>query len=84
MTFVNREPTRNLGAEVWVEERLSREASASVSYSWQGEPEIRDADEPFPPDELALPPTHRLNDVLTSQFHSYSPGYAMAGARQLE
>ena len=60
VTFVNRGPTRSLGAEVWVEQRLSREASASVSYSWQGEPEIRDADEPFPPDELALPPTHRL------------------------
>ena len=59
-TFVNLGPTRSLGAELWLDQRLSSSASLSASYSWQGEPVILASESPFPPAELGLPPAHRL------------------------
>ena len=101
-TQVNLGPTRQLGVELWLDQRISRSTSAWFNYSWQGEPQILESDNPFLPTELALPPTHRVNvgaslngsrflgnaslsaataafwsDVLTSEFHGYSDGYAM-------
>ena len=60
-TYVNLGPVRQLGAELWFDQRVSRAASLWFNYSWQGEPRILDADNPFPPTELGLPPTHRVN-----------------------
>ena len=61
LTYVNLGPTRQLGTEFWVDQRISRSASAWFNYSWQGDPEVLEADSPFPPTELTLPPTHRIN-----------------------
>ena len=60
-TYANLGPTQQLGAELWVDRRLSRSASVWFNYSWQAEPEILDSDNPFVPTELSLPPTHRVN-----------------------
>ena len=60
-TYVNLGPTRQVGAEVWWDQRFSRSASAWVNYSWQAEPEILDAPNPYLPEELSLPPAHRGN-----------------------
>ena len=32
-----------------------------MNYSWQGQPQILDDPNPYPPQELALPPTNRFN-----------------------
>ena len=60
-SYANLGPLRQLGAELWFDQRISRSASAWVNYSWQAEPEILDADNPYLPTELSLPPTHRVN-----------------------
>ncbi|MCY4633163.1 MAG: TonB-dependent receptor [Acidobacteria bacterium] len=60
-TYVNLGPTQQVGAELWVDRRISRSASAWFNYSWQDEPRILDSDNPFLPTELSLPPTHRVN-----------------------
>jgi outer membrane receptor protein involved in Fe transport len=60
-TYVNLGPTRQVGAELWVDQRISRWMSAWFNYSWQDEPEILESDNPYLPTELGLPPTHRVN-----------------------
>ena len=60
-TYVNLGPTQQIGAELWVNQRISRSASAWVNYSWQDEPEILEAENPYLTEELTLPPTHRVN-----------------------
>ena len=60
-TYSNLGPTQQIGAELWFDQRISRSTSAWVNYSWQAEPEILDSDNPFLPEELTLPPTHRVN-----------------------
>ena len=60
-TYFNLGPLRQTGVELWIDQRFSRELAASVNYSWQSEPEILDAPNPFLASELNLPPTHRFN-----------------------
>ena len=60
-TYANLGPTRQVGAELWFDQRISRSTSAWFNYSWQAEPESIDADNPFPVEEFSLPPTHRVN-----------------------
>lgn len=60
-TYVNLGPVRQTGVELWLDQRLARSASAWVNYSWQSEPEILGAENPYPSAELSLPPTHRVN-----------------------
>ena len=64
-TYANLGPTRQVGAELWFDQRISRSTSAWFNYSWQAEPEILASDDPllpeFLPEELTLPPTHRVN-----------------------
>ena len=60
-TYTNLGPVRQTGLELWLDQRLGRSASAWVNYSWQDEPEILEAENPYPTEELSLPPTHRLN-----------------------
>ncbi len=60
-TYANLGPTQQVGAELWVDHRISRSMSTWFNYSWQGEPRILESDNPFPPTELSLPPTHRIN-----------------------
>src|SRR6185436_13120672 len=41
--------------------RVSRALTTFANYSWQAQPTILDAPNPFPAVELALPPTNRFN-----------------------
>ena len=60
-SYTNLGPVRQTGMELWLDQRLSRSASAWINYSWQSEPEILDAPNPYLPEELSLPPTRRVN-----------------------
>ena len=60
-THTNLGPVQQTGLELWLDQRIGRSASAWVNYSWQDEPEILAAENPYPTEELSLPPTHRLN-----------------------
>jgi outer membrane receptor protein involved in Fe transport len=60
-TYLNLGPVRQRGLELSVDQRISDTSSAFVNYSWQSEPRRLDDANPFPPLELALPPTHRIN-----------------------
>ena len=60
-SYFNLGPLRQTGVELWLDQRFSRSLAASVNYSWQSEPEILDAPNPFLASELNLPPTHRFN-----------------------
>ena len=60
-TYVNLGPTQQVGTELWVEQRISRSASAWFNYSWQDEPQIMESDNPYLSTELSLSPTHRVN-----------------------
>ena len=60
-TYVNLGPTRQIGAEFWLDQRISRSASAWANYSWQDEPKILASANPYLPEELGLPPAHRIN-----------------------
>ena len=60
-TYVNLGPTQQVGTELWVEQRISRSASAWFNYSWQDEPQILESDNPYLSTELSLSPTHRVN-----------------------
>ena len=60
-TYVNLGPTQQVGAELWVDHRISRSMSTWFNYSWQDEPRILESDNPYLPTELSLPPTHRIN-----------------------
>jgi len=59
--YLNLGPLRNRGIEASLEHRFPHGVSAYVNYSWQDKPEALDDPNPFPADEIALPPTHRLN-----------------------
>ena len=60
-TYLNLGPVRQKGLELSVDHRLGRGLSGFVNYSWQGDPTIIDDPDPYPTNELALPPTHRFN-----------------------
>jgi outer membrane receptor protein involved in Fe transport len=59
--YLNLGPLRNRGFEAEVAHRFPHGVSAYVNYSWQDKPEVLDDPNPFPAEEIALPPTHRLN-----------------------
>jgi outer membrane receptor protein involved in Fe transport len=60
-TYQNLGPTRQKGMELSVDHRLSGSLTAFVNYSWQGNPTVLDDPDPFPTQELSLPPTNRFN-----------------------
>jgi outer membrane receptor protein involved in Fe transport len=70
-TYLNLGPVRQKGLELSLDQRLSDTSSAFVNYSWQAKPKILDSDNPFPPVELALPPTHRFNAGLNINGRRY-------------
>ena len=75
--YLNLGPLRNRGIEASLEHRFPHGLSAYVNYSWQDEPEILDDPSPFPPEELALPPTHRLNLGLSVDRRRYLASVAV-------
>jgi outer membrane receptor protein involved in Fe transport len=60
-TYLNLGPIRQHGVELSVDHRFARGLSAYANYSWQGDPRVLDDPQPYPSQELALPPNHRFN-----------------------
>jgi outer membrane receptor protein involved in Fe transport len=60
-TYLNLGPTRQKGIELSVDHRVNRALTAFANYSWQGKPTVLDDPDPFPEQELSLPPTNRFN-----------------------
>ena len=60
-TYLNLGPLREKGIELSVDHRFGRGVSGFANYSWQAKPSVLDSANPFPAEELALPPTNRFN-----------------------
>jgi iron complex outermembrane receptor protein len=60
-TYLNLGPLREKGLELSVDQQINRDLTAFANYSWQADPTILDSPNPYPPGELALPPTNRFN-----------------------
>jgi len=60
-TYLNLGPVREKGVELSLDQRLTNFVSAFANYSWQAKPSVIDSANPFPTQELALPPTNRFN-----------------------
>jgi outer membrane receptor protein involved in Fe transport len=60
-TYLNLGPLRQKGLELSVDHRVSGALTAFSNYSWQSKPSVLDDPNPFPSQELALPPTNRFN-----------------------
>ena len=60
-TYLNLGPIRQKGLELSVDHPISDSVGAFANYSWQSDPTVLDDPEPYPTQELALPPTHRFN-----------------------
>jgi outer membrane receptor protein involved in Fe transport len=60
-TYLNLGPVRQKGFELSLDHRFNRAVTMFANYSWQGDPTILDDPNPFPAQELALPPTNRFN-----------------------
>jgi iron complex outermembrane receptor protein len=63
-TYKNFGETTQRGFEAGVDTELNRHVTASLNYSWQGEPEPKD----FDISELNLPPTYRVNAALNFNY----------------
>jgi iron complex outermembrane receptor protein len=60
-TYLNLGPLRQKGLELSLDHEINSTVSAFVNYSWQGDPASTDDANPYPPEEIALPPTNRFN-----------------------
>ena len=60
-TYLNLGPIRQKGFEVSIDHQVNANISAFANYSWQGDPTVLDDPNPYPTQELALPPTNRFN-----------------------
>ncbi len=60
-TYLNLGPLRQKGIELSLDHRVSRAATAFVNYSWQAKPTVLEDPHPYPLQQLALPPTNRVN-----------------------
>ena len=81
-TYRNLGPTRQKGLELSVDQRLPGGLSGLANYSWQARPTILDAQEPFPPNELSLPPAHRINASVAYDGRRYLGTLTMHHASQ--
>ena len=60
-TYLNLGPIRQKGFEISLDHQINDQVSAFANYSWQGDPIVLDDPDPYPLQELALPPTNRFN-----------------------
>jgi outer membrane receptor protein involved in Fe transport len=60
-TYLNLGPLRQRGIETSLDHRVNSSLSVFANYSWQSKPTILSDPKPFPPSELAYPPTHTVN-----------------------
>jgi outer membrane receptor protein involved in Fe transport len=60
-TYLNLGPLREKGVELSVDHRVNRALTAFANYSWQARPTALEDPNPYPQQELALPPKNRFN-----------------------
>jgi len=60
-TYLNLGPIRQKGLELAVDHRFRDDLTAFANYSWQSDPDVLSDPNPYPTDELSLPPTNRFN-----------------------
>jgi iron complex outermembrane receptor protein len=60
-TYLNLGPIRQKGFELSIDQQIGDALHAFANYSWQADPTVLEDPEPYPTQELALPPTHRFN-----------------------
>ncbi|PYR57419.1 MAG: hypothetical protein DMF91_19535, partial [Acidobacteria bacterium] len=60
-TYLNLGPLRQKGFELSLDHRVNSSLTTFGNYSWQARPTVLDDPNPFPSQELALPPTNRFN-----------------------
>jgi len=80
--YLNLGPLRNKGFEASIEHRFGHGLSGYANYSWQDRPEVRDDPDPYPAEELSLPPTHRLNLGLSLDNHRYRASVGVSTVSQ--
>jgi len=64
-TYLNLGPIRQKGFELSVDHQIAGGTGVFANYSWQGKPTVLDDPNPYPFQELALPPTNRFNAGFT-------------------
>jgi outer membrane receptor protein involved in Fe transport len=60
-SYLNLGPLRQKGVELSVDHRVSAALTTFANYSWQAKPVALNGPNPFPSQELGLPPTNRFN-----------------------
>jgi outer membrane receptor protein involved in Fe transport len=60
-TYLNLGPIRQKGLELSVDHAINNRMGVFANYSWQSKPAVLDDLNPYPLQELALPPTNRFN-----------------------
>jgi outer membrane receptor protein involved in Fe transport len=60
-TYLNLGPLRQRGLELSLDQEIVPAVTAFVNYSWQDDPKSLDDANPYPSEEMSLPPTHRFN-----------------------
>jgi hypothetical protein len=68
---LNLGPIRQKGFEISVDHQVNDEINAFANYSWQGDPTVLENENPYPTQELALPPTNRFNVGLNFDTPRY-------------
>ena len=58
---MNLGPIRQKGFELSVDHQITDKMGAFANYSWQSKPDVLNSSNPYPLQELALPPTNRFN-----------------------
>ena len=64
-TYLNLGPIRQKGFELSVDHQIAGGTGVFANYSGQGKPTVLDDPNPYPFQELALPPTNRFNAGFT-------------------
>ena len=59
--YSNLGPIRQKGVELSLDHRLNAATTLFANYSWQGHPTVLDSPNPYPAEEIQLPPTSRFN-----------------------
>jgi len=60
-TYLNLGPIRQKGLELSVDHAINDRMGLFANYSWQSKPTVLDDPNPYPFQELSLPPTNRFN-----------------------
>lgn len=76
-TYLNLGPLRQKGIELSLDQRITDSVSAFANYSWQDDPEVLEDPNPYPAQELALPPTNRFNAGVNFNSAKYLGSFSV-------